>query len=63
MDWHLILIFLRVGWHEWTQQGLLMGFSNKNIFRGKEAILSLKLLRPHNFGSALKIFLKFLNLC
>ena len=49
MDLNLILIFLRVGWHEWTQQGLLMGFLNKNIFRGKQAILNLKLLRPHNW--------------
>ena len=35
------------------------GFSEKVIFRGKEVILGLKMMLPHNFGSALGIFLKF----
>ena len=35
------------------------GFSGKIIFRGKRAILGLKMAHPHNLGSALMIFLKF----
>ena len=35
------------------------GFSEKIIVLGERAILGLKLARPHNFGSALKIFCKF----
>ena len=36
------------------------GFSEKIIFRGKRAILCLKMGHPHNFGFALRIFLKIL---
>ena len=57
MDWHLILFFffLHADRHDWTQHGL----SEKNIFWSKRAILTLKMARPHNFGSILRIFLKF----
>ena len=35
------------------------GFSEKIVFQGKQAFLGLKMECPHNFGSALRIFLKF----
>ena len=35
------------------------GFSEKNIFLGKQAILGLKMVWPHNLGSAHRVFLKF----
>ena len=34
-------------------------FSEKILIQGKWAILGLKTARAHNFGSALRIFLKF----
>ena len=38
------------------RQGLLIGFLKKIIWRGKRAILGLKTVRPHNFGSAVRGF-------
>ena len=38
---------------------LSSGFSPKILFPGKRAILGLKMARPHNFLSVLRIFLKF----
>ena len=35
------------------------GFSEKSLFRGKQAILGLKMVCPHNFGFAQRIFSKF----
>ena len=35
------------------------GFSEKIIFQGKQAILGLKMVHPHNFGSSQRIFLRF----
>ena len=34
-------------------------FSEKILFPGKRVILGIKMVRPHNFGSAVRIFLKF----
>ena len=34
-------------------------FSEKNYFGGETGLLGLKMVHPHNFGSALRIFLKF----
>ena len=50
--------FLHVDRREWVQQVLVMGFLKK-VFQSKWAILSLEMVHPHNFGSALRIFLKF----
>ena len=34
-------------------------FSEKNYFGGETGLLGLKMVHPHNFGSVLRIFLKF----
>ena len=51
----IFFFFLHADRHDWTQHGL----SEKNIFWSKRAILTLKMVRPHNFGSIRRIFLKF----
>ena len=35
------------------------GFSEKVLFQGKQTTFCLQMACPHNFGSALRIFLKF----
>ena len=37
------------------------GFSEKIIFWGKRVILGLKMVRPHNFVSTLRIFFEILH--
>ena len=37
-------------------------FSEKIVFQGKQAILSLKMMFPHHFGSTVSIFLKFCSM-
>ena len=42
-----------------VHENYVNGFSGKIIIWGKSAIFGLKMVHPHNFGSALSFFLKF----
>ena len=55
--------FLHIDRHEWLQQALLMVFLKKSFKRnGPWANLGLKMVRSHNFRSALRICLKFCSM-